>query len=356
MKLMQNSEELPPYPDGWYCLEVADALKNGDIQTIKAFGQDLVVFRNSSGVVAVVDPHCPHLGAHLGHGSKIVGDSIQCPFHGFCFDTKGACTKTGYGTPPPKKAVLRTWPVQETNGLIMVYYSDSGQAPNWNVPEFLNSEWTGLQSKSWELTAHVQDLAENSVDLGHFSWIHGYEDVKVFEAATCKGPLLSAHYGMTRGAGLIGNSGTIESNFTLQQWGLGFAAVNVTVPRYDLKLLNYVLATPVDEKITRLRIALAIRNDVDPVKFNIALKFIPRRWSVSLLRAAIFHGYKTDVQQDFQIWKNKRYIADPAVVKGDGPINLYRKYAKQFYPALDVDKNAGLYSIPVTNKPAVEFS
>jgi len=172
---------------------------------------------------------------------------------------------------------------------------------------------------------------------------------------------LSAHYGMTRNAGLIGNSGTIESTFALQQWGLGFAAVNVEVPRYGLKLLNYVLVTPIDESTTRLRIALAIRNDVDPVKFNIALKFIPRSWSVKLLRAAIFHGFKNDVQQDFEIWKNKIYIADPAVVKGDGPINLYRNYTKQFYPTLDIDKNAKLYSKhvtiePVTIKPAVEYS
>jgi len=37
------------------------------------------------------------------------------------------------------------------------------------------------------------------------------------------------------------------------------------------------------------------------------------------------------VQKDIEIWKYKRYLKHPALAEGDGPIGLYRKWAKQFY-------------------------
>ena len=29
--------------------------------------------------------HCPHMGAHLGFGGRVVGEAIRCPMHGFSF-------------------------------------------------------------------------------------------------------------------------------------------------------------------------------------------------------------------------------------------------------------------------------
>jgi cholesterol 7-dehydrogenase len=41
----------------------------------------LVLFRTESGEAKVLDAYCPHMGADLGVGSKVVGDCIECPFH-----------------------------------------------------------------------------------------------------------------------------------------------------------------------------------------------------------------------------------------------------------------------------------
>ena len=75
-----------------YLCEEADSLPPGGVLSLRYFGRELVLFRTESGEPRVLDAFCPHLGAHLGHGGKVQGESIRCPFHGWCFDGRGACT------------------------------------------------------------------------------------------------------------------------------------------------------------------------------------------------------------------------------------------------------------------------
>lgn len=44
--------------------------------------------------------------------------------------------------------------------------------------------------------------------------------------------------------------------------------------------------------------------------------------------AALWH----EVSRDAPFWESKRYLERPALAKGDGPIPLYRRWARQFYP------------------------
>ena len=91
---MYSLEELPPfYPNGWISVLESRDLKSNQIKPVFAFGYDLVVFRGSSGSVHVFDAYCPHLGANLGVGGQVMGDSIRCPFHGWTFNSDGKCTK-----------------------------------------------------------------------------------------------------------------------------------------------------------------------------------------------------------------------------------------------------------------------
>ena len=60
-------------------------------------GENLVVFRTGAGKACVLDAYCPHLGANLGIGGRVVGDCIECPFHGWQFDGHdGKCTRVPY--------------------------------------------------------------------------------------------------------------------------------------------------------------------------------------------------------------------------------------------------------------------
>ena len=87
-----NQEHYPSfYPNGWLPVLESSLLKKSQILPIFAFGNDLVAFRSTAGKVTVLDTYCPHLGAHLGYGGRVINDTVNCPFHGWVFKQSGEC-------------------------------------------------------------------------------------------------------------------------------------------------------------------------------------------------------------------------------------------------------------------------
>ncbi len=85
-----------PIPYGWYCVGFSGELASGAVKALKYFNEDLVLFRTKNGVAALLNAYCPHLGAHLGVGGKVQGESIACPFHGWQFNAAGECMAVPY--------------------------------------------------------------------------------------------------------------------------------------------------------------------------------------------------------------------------------------------------------------------
>src|SRR4051794_18758760 len=55
---------------------------------IRLLGEDLLVFRDSSGRVGMVAANCPHRGASLFFGRN-EEDGLRCVYHGWKFDVAG---------------------------------------------------------------------------------------------------------------------------------------------------------------------------------------------------------------------------------------------------------------------------
>ena len=64
-------------------------------------GQEVVGWRDDTGRICVANAFCPHLGAKLAPetGGTVRDGRLVCPFHGFTYDTTGACVATPYGSP-----------------------------------------------------------------------------------------------------------------------------------------------------------------------------------------------------------------------------------------------------------------
>src|SRR5689334_2497960 len=124
----------PPYPNGWFAIGFSSDFPKGKVITRHNFGQDIVVYRTLEGELRATEPHCPHLGAHLGYGGSVAGDRLRCPFHGWCFDGQGRCVEIPGAARVPPHAALRQWPLVERNGVAFVHHHKAIAPPSWDVP------------------------------------------------------------------------------------------------------------------------------------------------------------------------------------------------------------------------------
>ena len=300
----------PPYPTGWYLLCRSDELAAGEVKPMHYFGRDLVAYRTEAGEAVVVDAHCPHLGAHLGYGGTVVGESIQCPFHAWRFGTEGDCVDVPYTTANTlPKVGIRCWPVAESSGLIHVHYSDHGHAPAWDVPEIPEwgePGWVGYVTHGWTVQMHVQELAENVPDTAHFLVVHGLPIQPEAEIST------DGH--IFRQRTIIGS----DWYFTQDCHGLGLIWLRIfgPVPYWFLSAV-----TPIDDTTVDLRLLFYVNEGADEL-------------SPETLQQ--IHATIENTGRDIPIWEHKVYREKAPLVPGDGPLNALRKWATQFYETSEV--------------------
>ena len=55
-------------------------------------GEPVMLFRREDGTPAALEDRCPHRNLPLSEG-RIVGDSVECGYHGLIFGCDGACTR-----------------------------------------------------------------------------------------------------------------------------------------------------------------------------------------------------------------------------------------------------------------------
>ena len=182
-----------PIPFGWFQVAWATDLAVGETKPLQYFGRHLVLWRDEEGTPHVQDAFCPHLGAHLGHGGKVLGCEIACPFHGWRFDEHGTNTLIPYSKRTNAKGKLRTYPTIERNGLIMAWYHPTDAEPTWEIPvipEFNDPDnYAPMMTSLHEVAAPWQELAENGVDSAHFRYVHNTEEVPELVGYETDGPV-----------------------------------------------------------------------------------------------------------------------------------------------------------------------
>lgn len=312
----------PAYPNSWYAMAWSHEVPAGQCKSVHYLGRDLVLFRGDDGVIHAVDAVCPHLGAHLGAGGKVVGNTLQCPFHGWRFDGAGACVAIPYSERIPPKARVRSWQVREQNGQILVWFHAEGAEPSFEVPHmegFGDAGWTAPSFHTVTVRTHVQEMNENIFDFAHFVEVHHFSKLPDADIQI-DGP--HVHVTLDGIAALPGRP-LVRSKTNNIMHGAGFTAiraftdVRVGPIGIPLELLVVVGKTPIDERHVEHRYALVIRK-VNPLVGLVLYPFVRRQ-------------VVEDVHLDATIWENKQHLAKPMLVKPEGSIAKFRRWHQQFY-------------------------
>ena len=315
-------------PFGWYFVAYSDELKARELCVTACFGQEWVLFRDEQGSVGMIDPYCPHLGAHIGFGGKVDGELVRCPFHAWGFDAGGYCRDVPYAKkmPPVLKAgpVLKSLPIVECNKIIWAWYHPGEVGPIWSVdsfPETMSSDWIEYEKFEFEIDTSIQDVIENSIDYAHLKYVHGHTST-LFGKTRHDG--IYRHVNIGADMPVVGPDGKQDSchySIELIQKGPGQHTV-----RYwrETELLMMFLMTPVTNEKTILRFAFTHQKYREDSYEYKAVKAL-------MLEKLGAHGNLNGVHADIPIWNNKIYRKQPLLCDGDGPIMQYRSWFKQFY-------------------------
>jgi 3-ketosteroid 9alpha-monooxygenase subunit A len=328
------------YARGWHIVLFSQELRVGEVKPLRYFERDLVAYRGESGRVAVLDAHCPHLGANLSSGGgRVQGDTIACPFHGWTFNPQGQCVAIPYANAIPERAVnaLKGWPVLEKNGFIALWYADDNATPESylpDIPQWGSQGWGDWAFYRSRIRAKPCDIIENIVDIAHFPHVHGgrvqawenrFSERSVTQVSRVKGD---------PGAGMIIPPGTVldiqaarsEAAEDTDAWGdatyhgpsIMYYYTESSSPQISFKSWWVNCHTPVDENEVDLCSAVIVSSLTDEPLPEEFAQLYPQL-------AHIAFG------QDVEIWKDKVYRDDPILCDGDGPINKLRRWYEQFY-------------------------
>lgn len=329
-----------PVPFGWYQICWLDELEPGGVIPLYYFGRDLVLWRDvDKGAYHLQDAICPHLGAHLGHGGHVENCEIMCPFHGWKFDGSGCNTEIPYSDRVNKTARLRTYEVLERNGMVLAWYHPFDEPPIWEIPvldEFADTvEWSETTARTIQIPAAWQEVAENSVDLAHFRYLHNTDSVPEARSYEADGPIQRVRTVQK----FVTPQGVVEGNIDIDQYGPGFSVI-----RFSGIVDTIVLGcnTPVT-------------SDTCEQKFSFRVKRLGDDATTSSVGELFVAEIAQQVHEDLPIWRNKGYLTRPALADTDGPYMKFRAWASQFY-AEEYSLDEAVYppNPPGTSRPPVE--
>jgi vanillate O-demethylase monooxygenase subunit len=156
----------------WYVVAASDEVGRSLLGR-EALGHRLLLFRQQSGQVAVLDDRCPHRAAPLSMGT-LDDDEVVCGYHGFTFAADGRCTRVPSQVNVPYGARVRSYPARERPPFVWVWPGNPalsrGTEPP-DLPPLREPGWAVLGGRL-EMAVGYLLLHDNALDRTHFPYVH----------------------------------------------------------------------------------------------------------------------------------------------------------------------------------------
>ena len=316
------------FPEGWYFVASRKALDSERLIRRTWMGTEIVVWCDDTGQVCVAEAYCPHLGADLGPatGGRIRDGRLVCPFHGFEYEASGQCVATPFA-PAPKAARLRVFESRDLAGLVFAWWGIGGRQPQWHLPaeEPEQAGWSNLHIWTSRFCGHPQETTENSVDMAHFRYVHGYDSVSRVQPLAVDGHILLSDFDFATTRKIARFASTkLEVSAKTLVVGLGYSFVEIREHTIGLDMRLWILATPVDGTLIDMSVVSQTGEIRSPNRWIAGLGFLPVGLRAPIMNRIMAAFEKRDVLQDVPIWSAKSYRSRPRLARSDGEIMRYR--------------------------------
>ncbi|PNW70550.1 hypothetical protein CHLRE_17g724600v5 [Chlamydomonas reinhardtii] len=178
----------------WYPVGIIEDLDPRRPHATHLLGIPLALWKDAQGQWRAVEDRCSHRLAPLSEGRVEKDGTLQCAYHGWQFDGRGACThipqlrndeKAQQVACASRRSCVRAYPTQVAHGLLWVLpdssaagWEKAGTVPVTAIPELLapgGSANGRSQFGNWyarDMPVRFDILAENLLDPAHLPFAH----------------------------------------------------------------------------------------------------------------------------------------------------------------------------------------
>jgi 5,5'-dehydrodivanillate O-demethylase len=162
----------------WHPIAASVEMDDRPTKSLRILGEDLVLYKDRSGTLGLIDKLCAHRRVDLSYGIP-EENGLRCMYHGWMYDETGQCIEQPFEeTVHPdgrfkEKVKINAYKVEELGGLIFAYMGPQPAPllPRWEPFQWENG-WSDIGTI--ELPCNWLQCMENSLDPVHLEWLHGY--------------------------------------------------------------------------------------------------------------------------------------------------------------------------------------
>ena len=166
----------------WHVAATTQEMNENPTKAVKLLGENLVLYKDRSGTLGLIQESCPHRRVNLLYGIP-EQTGLRCPYHGWLYDETGQCLEMPAEAPDStfkERIQVTAYPVQELDGLIWAYLGPEPVPllPKWDFlvrDDLVRDVGTTVVPCNW------LQCMENSMDPTHTEWLHAYQTLYLMD-------------------------------------------------------------------------------------------------------------------------------------------------------------------------------
>ena len=149
--------------DHWHPVLSVQSLAQGP-KRVRLAGREIALFQGEDGKIGAVEDQCIHRRARLSLG-KVVGNHLQCPYHGWEFDADGEAKSPGT---PRMRACATSYDTCHQQGYVWI----RSRTGTGSMPRFEADGYVPICSVAYDVNAPLEVVLDNFTEVEHTPTTH----------------------------------------------------------------------------------------------------------------------------------------------------------------------------------------
>jgi phenylpropionate dioxygenase-like ring-hydroxylating dioxygenase large terminal subunit len=159
--------------NAWYVAAWSSEVSNSFF-TRRILDEPVLMYRMSDGTPVALLDRCAHKLVPLSMG-RLVGDRVQCGYHGLEYDCSGKCVRVPGQERIPPQAKVRSFPLEERYNALWIWMGEPDLADPAliiDIERFGKPGWAVIDGQYQCHRTSFINIAENLVDPAHTTYVH----------------------------------------------------------------------------------------------------------------------------------------------------------------------------------------